>query len=535
MTPVSSAVWLLFLVVLVSSVGVKWRIPQPALLVLTGFLLSFSSPFHDFHLDSQTFFALFIPPLLFADAWLIPKRELRKNLYSVILLGFGLVFATVAATGFFVHWMIPAVPLASAFVLGAVLSPTDTVALNALISRISLPQRLVYILAGESLINDASGLVSFKFALGAILLGNFSWPAAVRDLFWVTTGGLLTGFVVAYNIHWFRQLLSHRGIENPSVQTSLSLVTPYFAYMAANSFGASGILSVVAAGLYAGVSDVRDLSGTLRLHAASVWNMLTFVLEGFVFLLLGLQLRRVFSAISSIPVFHLIAYSLLLTLLIILVRMLWVFPFSRISWRLNRIHARNLPPPSWSSVFLAGWIGVRGAVTLAAALAIPFEVHGKPFPGRDLIIFLSASVILLSMSTVILTLEPLARWLKIKDHGESAEEEQMARLEANQKALALLATRAADENLTEQQRDLLNRIVSEYTLRIRELEERREGTDNVRKNLEEENAFRLEAVQEEKQTLHHLREEHRIDDQTLRRILRDLDLVEAGIRSYRPN
>ncbi|MGL3710462.1 Na+/H+ antiporter [Leptospirillum ferriphilum] len=534
MTPVSAAVWLLFLVVLVSSIGVKWRIPQPALLVLAGFFLSFSSPFHDFHLDSRTFFALFIPPLLFADAWLIPKRELRKNFYSVILLGFGLVFATVAATGFFVHWMIPAIPLASAFVLGAVLSPTDTVALNALISRISLPQRLVYVLAGESLINDASGLVSFKFALGAVLQGHFTWPGAIRDLFWVTAGGLLAGFVIAYNIHWFRQLLSHRGMENPTVQTSLSLVTPYFAYMAANSFGASGILSVVAAGLYAGISDVRDLSGSLRLHAASVWNMLTFVLEGFVFLLLGLQLRRVFSAISPIPVFHLVTYSLLVTAMIILVRILWVFPFSRISWMLNRIHARNLPPPSWKSVFLAGWIGVRGAVTLAAALAIPLEVHGKPFPGRDLIIFLSGSVILLSMSTVILTLEPLARWLNIKDPGESAEEEQMARLEANQKALAFLSARAADETLSEQQRDLLNRIASEYILRIRELEERKEGSDNVRKSLEEEISFRIQALQEEKRVLHRLREEHRIDDQTLRRILRDLDLVEEGIRSYHP-
>ena len=193
MTPISITVWLLFFVVLVSSLGAKWRIPQPALLVLAGFILSFSSPFHDFHLDSRTFFALFVPPLLFADAWLIPKRELRKNLYSVLLLGFGLVFATVAATGFFVHWLIPAVPLASAFVLGAVLSPTDTVALNALIGRLSLPQRLVYVLAGESLINDASGLVSFKFAMAAILQGNFTWSAAFRDLAWVSIGGLLTG------------------------------------------------------------------------------------------------------------------------------------------------------------------------------------------------------------------------------------------------------------------------------------------------------------------------------------------------------
>ncbi len=287
MTAISSVVWLLFLVVIVSSLSKKWQIPQPVLLIAGGFLLSFLPLFHDFRLDPVIFFALFIPPLLFADAWLIPKRELRKNLYSVLFLGFGLVFATVIVLGFFVHWLIPAIPLSAAFVLGAVLSPTDTVALNALIARLSLPPRLVQTLAGESLINDASGLVSFKFALIFILSGTFSWTAALKDLVWVSTGGLLTGLAIAFAIHALRKFLSRQGMEDPTVQTSLSLVTPYFAYMAANRMGLSGILSVVAAGLYAGIRDIRDLSGPLRLHATSIWNMVTFVMEGFVFILLG--------------------------------------------------------------------------------------------------------------------------------------------------------------------------------------------------------------------------------------------------------
>ncbi|MHB1927496.1 MAG: Na+/H+ antiporter [Leptospirillum sp.] len=530
-SPIAITVWILFFVVLVSAISKRWNIPQPVLLVLAGFFLSFSAAFRDFHMNSQTFFALFIPPLLFADAWIIPKRELRKNLYSVLFLGFGLVFATVAAVGFFVHWLIPALPLASAIVLGAVLSPTDTVALTSILSRMSLPRRLVSTLAGESLINDASGLLSFKVAMAVILQGTFTWSYALGDLAWISIGGILTGLAVAFNIHWFRQLLSHRGVEDPVVQTSLSLVTPYFAYMAANSFGASGILSVVVAGLYSGITDLHDLSGPLRLHATNVWFMLTFVLEGFVFLMLGLQLRHVFSGISSYPTYQLIEYGILVTLLIIFVRMIWVFPFSRISWFFNRMHTKDLPIPPWKSVFLAGWIGVRGAVTLAAALSIPLTVNSKPFPGRDLIIFLAGSVILISMVTVTVTLIPLARWLGVSDDGQKESEEHLARLEANKKALAYLESRISETDSPDH-RELINRIISEYSLRIQELEERREGTDNIRKTLEEEASLRLSAIREEKNTLHQLRQSHRIDDETLRKILRDLDLVEAGLKSH---
>lgn len=493
--------------------------------------MSFSAPFRDFHLNSQTFFALFIPPLLFADAWIIPKRELRKNLYSVLFLGFGLVFATVAGVGFFVHWLIPSIPLSSAIVLGAVLSPTDTVALTSIINRLPLPRRLVSTLAGESLINDASGLVSFKVAMAAIIQGTFTWSFALGNLAWISIGGLLTGLAIAFNIHWFRQLLTHRGVEDPVVQTSLSLVTPYFAYMAANAFGASGILSVVAAGLYSGITDLHDLSGPLRLHATNVWFMLTFVLEGFVFLMLGLQLRHVFSSISSFTNEQLLEYGILVTLVTILVRMLWVFPFSRISWFFNRIHTKNLPAPPWKNVFLVGWIGVRGAVTLAAALSIPMAVHGKSFPERDLIVFLAGSVILISMLTVTLTLTPLAKWLKISDDGEKENEEHLARLEANKKALEYLESRMS-ENDSPDHRELVNRIISEYSLRIQELEERKEGADNIRKALEEEVGLRLDAIREEKNTLRRLRQSHKIDDETLRKILRDLDLVEAGLRSH---
>lgn len=532
MSPVTITVWLLFIVILVSAASKRWGLSQPLLLVATGFLLSFGPDFRHFHISSETFFSLFIPPLLYADGWLIPKRELFRSRYSILLLGFGLVFATVAVVGFAVHWLIPAVPLSAAVVLGAVVSPTDMVALSSILERISLPKRMVYVLSGESLINDASGLVAFKIAVGAVSLGTFSWADAGRNLVWISLGGVLVGVVVAYNIQWVRSLLSRRGMEDPSVLTALSLVAPYFAYMAAERFSVSGILSVVAAGLYAGYHDTRNVSGTLMIHAANVWNMLTFVLEGLIFLMLGLQLRDVFLGISAIPPERLFAYGAFVSVATILVRIVWVIPFSQIAWLLNRIHTKRLSRPSWRAALLTGWIGVRGALTLAAALSIPLYVRGSPFPSRSLIIFLAGIAILVSMVAVVTTLEPLARWLRITDDGEEDTEEHMARIEANKGALSYLETLGSLENAPTRQ-EHISRLKGEYLLRLQELEERKTGTDDVKKMIEEEADLRLSAITEERTVLHRLRETRKINDETLRRILRDLDLVEAALSHHR--
>jgi CPA1 family monovalent cation:H+ antiporter len=529
---VTITVWLLFFVILVSAISKRWELPQPLLLLVTGIFLSFSPAFRNFHLNSATFFALFIPPLLFVEGWRIPKRELFRNRYSVIFLGFGLVFATVAGVGYAVHWLIPAIPLAAAIALGAVISPTDTVALSSVLDRVALPKRLIYILGGESLINDAAGLVSFKFAIAAVAMGSFSWSVATRSFLWIALGGILVGLAISFNVQWLKRLFIWRGIEDPTIQTSLSLITPYFAYMAAEALSVSGILAVVTVGLLSGTYDARDLSGSLRIHASNVWFMVTFVLEGFVFLMLGLQLIQVFSDISSIPPLRLAGYGLFVSLTTLLVRMLWVFPFSRISWVLNRLHGYNLTPPSWSSVFLAGWLGVRGAVTLAAALSIPVSLHGQPFPGRELIIFLAGTVILISMVTPILTLKPLTRWFNIADDKTEETEERMARIEANKGAKAYLEKTMKDES-SSIRKELMSRLLGEYGLRLKELEEQKSGEENVRKVFEEDEKIRLEAIAQEKQVLHQLRSFRKIDDQTLRKILLDLDFVEAALSRRR--
>ena len=529
---VTITVWIMFIVILVSSISKRWTLPQPILLIVSGIFLSESPIFRSFRLDPATFFALFIPPLLFVEGWQIPKRELLRNRYSVIFLGFGLVFATVAAVGYTVHWLIPSIPLAAAIALGAVVSPTDTVALSAILDRLSLPKRLLYILGGESLINDAAGLVSFKFAVAAVAVGTFSWPIAGSNFLWVAAGGGIVGLSISFTVQWMKRLLSRRGIEDPTIQTSLSLVTPYFAYMAAEELSVSGILAVVAAGLLSGTFDARDLSGTLRIQASNVWFMVTFILEGFVFLMLGLQLPHVFSEISSIPPLRLGEYGVLISLVTLLVRMLWVFSFSRLSWVLNRLHDPDLRPPPWSSVFLAGWLGVRGAITMAAALSLPVTLHGEKFPGREMIIFLAGTVILLSMLIPMLVLRPLIRWLSVQDDATEESEERMARIGANLGAKEFLERkREAEEGSV--RKELISRLLREYELRIRELEEQTTGSDDVRRMLSEEQNLRLEAIAQEKQILHGLRGSRKIDDQTLRKILLDLDFVEASLLRQR--
>lgn len=533
MSPVAVTVWLLFFVVLVSAISKRWRLSQPLLLVATGSLLSFGSDFRHFHLTSEIFFSLFVPPLLFADGWVIPKRELARNRYSVLLLGFGLVFMTVAVVGYAVHWLIPSMSLAAAIVLGAVVSPTDMVALSSILERVALPKRLIYVLSGESLINDASGLVAFKFAVATAVVGTFSWEAAGKSLLWISIGGIGVGFVVAYNIQWFRKLLTDRGMEDPSIMTALSLITPYFAYMAAERCSTSGILSVVTAGLYAGFHDTKNLSGSLRIHAGNVWYMLTFILEGLVFLILGLELRDIFSSISLISPLRLVEYGLFVSMIVMLVRISWFLIFSRIAWRLNRIHVKNLQPPSWKAVFLGGWLGVRGALTLAAALSIPVSAGETLFPSRDLIVFLAGTVILISMVTAVLTLEPLARKLKLTDDGQEESEEHMARVEANRGALAFLEEKG-NKKISSISVEQISRLKGEYLLRLQELDERKSGMDDgIQKMIEEEGHLRLSAIAEERKILHRLRESRKINDETLRKILQDLDLVEAALTNKR--
>src|SRR6478672_11024563 len=354
----------LFLAVAAFGALGRWLpIPLPMILVLGGAALSFVPALSHVRLDPDVFFLLLVPPLLFSDGWAFPKREFLANLRPIMLLAFGLVAVTVVVVGYAMHWLVPSLPLAAAFALGAIVSPTDALATTSITERLSVPSKITHILNGESLINDASGLVAFRFAVAAVATGTFSWLEAGGQLVLLAVGGTLLGLAIAYAIGELRVRMMRYCIDDPTIQTILSLLTPYAAYLAAE-----------------------------MLHVFEVWDMVLYVFNGLAFLLLGLQLRSVLVSLDGVSGWQLAGWSLALYAIVNLVRIAWVYPGTYLPLILFPATRRREGWRNPRGVFLVGWAGIRGTVTLAAALSVPyFTAGGDAFPARDLIVFLAAS------------------------------------------------------------------------------------------------------------------------------------------------
>lgn len=518
---------LLLAVALVGAIG-KWLpVPLPLLQVGAGVALSYLPPFGTLSVPPEVFFLLFIPPLLFAEAWVIPKRDLIGALRPVLLLAFGLVLFTVLAVGYLLHWLLPELPLAAAFALGAVVSPTDAVAVSAVTGKLRIPARVTMIVNGESLINDASGLVAFKFATAAVVTGVFSWHEAALQFFALSGGGFLLGLAVAWTIGRLRAHLARFCIDDPTIQTVISVLTPYAAYLASEALGLGSILAVVAAGLYAGVDDSRHLDAPTRMHAWEVWRMLTYAFNGLVFILLGVQLHSVIAGIPQTSAFGLTLLALSVAAVVIVLRIMWVFPAAYLPiWLFRRIREREGTRDP-REVFLVGWAGIRGSVTLAAALSIPLvTASGAPFPFRELIILLAASVIVITLVVNGLTLPWVIRWLQIRGDGTAEREERAARLATAQAAAA--AIRQELPRLTKPaERDYAKALIDEYELRIQHDSANAERRHQVEAVRDTERRLRLAALRAERDELMQLRESDVINDEVLRIIQSDLDHVES--------
>jgi CPA1 family monovalent cation:H+ antiporter len=518
---------LLLAVAVVGAIG-KWLpVPLPILQVAGGVALSYLPAFASLNVPPAAFFLLFIPPLLFADAWIIPKRDLVHVLRPVLLLAFGLVLMTVLAVGYLLHWFLPEMPLAAAFALGAAASPTDAVAVSAVTSRLRIPDRVTMIVNGESLINDASGLVAFKFAIAAAVTGVFSWNEAVLQFFVLSGGGLLLGLAVAWVIGKVRVSLVRMCIDDPTIQTVISILTPYAAYLASEALGLGSILAVVAAGLYAGIDDTRHLDTPTRTHAWEVWHMLTYSFNGLVFLLLGVQLHSVLAGIPPSSRYGLTLLALAAAAVVIVLRILWVFPAAYLPLLLSQRIREREGIHSPRHVFLVGWAGIRGSMTLAAALSVPMvTASGADFPYRGLIILLAASIIVITLLVNALTLPWIIRWLGIQGDRRAEREERAARLataQAAATAIRLELPRLSDAR----ERAYANGLIEEYERRAERHSanaERRRDVDAVR---EAERRLRLAALRAERVELMQLRDTDVINDEVLRTIQTDLDHAEA--------
>jgi CPA1 family monovalent cation:H+ antiporter len=526
---------LLLAVAAVAAIG-KWiDAPLPLLLVAGGVCLSFLPGLRSLRIEPDIFFLLFIPPLLFADGWLIPKRDLLKVIRPVLLLAFGLVFLTVVVVGYLMHWLIPELPLAAAFALGAVISPTDAVAVRAVTGRLSIPSRVSTIVDGESLINDASGLIAFKFAIAAAMTGAFSWSSAALQFVVSSGGGFVLGVAVAWAIGQVRVGLRRFCADDPTIQTVISLLTPYAAYLGAEALGIGSILAVVGAGLYAGAHDLRHLDAATRAHSWEVWRMVLFAFNGLVFVLLGVQLRSIIGALPRASALEFAGFALALSAAVIVLRIVWVFPAAYLPLLLSRRIREREGVHSPRAVFLTGWAGIRGSITLAAALSIPFVTStGAPFPGRELIILLAASVIVVTLVVNGMTLPLLIRWLDIRGDRIAEREERAARIATAQAAIESLRKRLPRLNNSEETA-FANSLLGQYEQRLQ-----RYSANAERKNLLDaqhatQRRIWLAAIAAERAELMHMRETDIINDEVLRRLQVDLDLEEARIAGVARN
>ncbi|HHW4668032.1 MAG TPA: Na+/H+ antiporter [Xylella fastidiosa subsp. multiplex] len=522
---------------------IPFSMPLPLLQIALGAVISgvFDG---GYELQPEVFFLLFLPPLLFLDGWRIPKQGLFRDKNVILELALGLVVFTVLGIGFLIHWMIPTMPLPLAFALAAILSPTDPVALSSITSRVPIPKRMMHILEGESLLNDATGLVCFQFAVAAVLTGNFSLATASLTFVWVLVVGLSLGIATTYVLSRVqRWVWRHFGGE-PAAAILVNLLTPFAAYLLAESMQASGILAAVAAGI---TMSYVELSGnaqaTIRVQRWAVWETVQFTFNGIIFVLLGEQLPGILDDLvhSAQQAGHMNVGWLLVDVAVIsaglmLLRFLWVW--LSLQWNLFKAVCcgkQRISPP-WQIVVAMSLFGVRGAVTLAGVLTLPLLMpDGTPLPARQLVIFLAASVILVSLLLASVALPYLLRGLELPEKSSYDKEEDFARKVSAQAALEAverLRQRLVEDSANaERYNEAAHQVSQLYQRKLGAVDLANVDPQETKVFEQVVRRFRQVGLAAERDELFRLAREHNISDELLQRMVRNLDLIEARRRS----
>ncbi|MGN1056053.1 MAG: Na+/H+ antiporter [Comamonas sp.] len=529
-------------------------IPLPLIQIGIGALIAWPQKGLHIAFDPELFLLLFIPPLLFADGWRIPKREFFALARPILLLALGLVLITVLGLGYLIHWMIPAMPLTVAFTLAAVVSPTDAVAVSAITRNLGMPHKTMHMLEGESLLNDASGLVAVKFAVAATLTGLFSWSNVAKDFTWMAVGGLGIGALMGWGFSYARDAITRRVGDVAATQMVLLLVLlPFASYIVGEKIGVSGILAAVAAGIATNFADL-DRSNFIseRLQTEGTWSMVEAAFNGAIFLLLGLQLPSIMGTTilhSGYAWWELLGYVAAISFGLLLVRWAWIELGVHRSLRRAHREGKMAEKPSHLLNLATTMAGIRGAVTLAAALSIPVAMpSGKPFPERDLLIFLATGVILFTLVLGAIALPLILRRMPSHEDTETQLEERAARVAACKAAIASLTLTEADaqkhdEQWVAQYQEVVGRITQEYRNRIHLLDDtsgvatsteaQRDTPEMVQERREryvKEMELRMHCLQVERDTLYAERQAHRINDEMLRSSVSELDMAEVALR-----
>jgi monovalent cation/hydrogen antiporter len=515
-------------VAVVVTLAGRTSVPEPVLLVALGLAVALIPGLPEVELDPELTLALFLPPLLYWAALHTDVRDLRSNLRTISLLAVGLVLVTTAAVALLAHSVF-GLPWAVAVVLGAIVSPPDPVAAVAVAGRLGLPRRLVTILEGEGLLNDATALVVYRVAVAAAVSGGFSIGQTGVELVVSAVGGTAIGLAVG----WVGSRVL-RQVGEAAVENTIKLLLPYVAWLAAERVHASGVLAVLACGLLM-ARNWGAISSRARIQARQLWDWLVFVLEGLSFLLVGLQLRTVVRGIEGRSLAELAWAALLLNLVVVAVRLAWVFPASWLPRRLSPSVRERDPYPGWRSVTVVGWAGMRGVVSLALALAIPTEVDGGgAFPSRNLVVFLAFSVIVVTLVGQGLTLPLVIRRLGVEAPDEGAGGDPR-RVLGRLSEIALDRLDALDPEADGVPAELVDRLRARYQARLAHLDRQEDDGDGRRGGGDAYAELVGELLRAQREELARLRREGTVTPEVARRLDHDLDLEEARMERERPN
>jgi Na+/H+ antiporter len=520
---------LVLIVSLLVMLGQKLRISYPIFLVLGGLALSFIPGLPAITIDPDLIFLIFLPPLLFEAAWMTSWKAFWKFRRIITMLAFGLVLITSSVVAVVSTALIPGFTLALGFLLGAIISPPDAVAATSVLKDINIPKPLTQILEGESLVNDASSLIVFRFALAAILTGTFTWQTAAVDFVLVTVMGIAVGLGIALIIYAMYRWLP----TTTSIDIALSFVAPYLMYLAAESFHFSGVMAVVSGGLFLSYHSHVTLSPQSRLQGYAMWNTITFILNGLVFMLIGLEMPEIMRNLGDYSKGQAIMYGIIISLVIIVTRILTAFGISAFTTFISRYIRVAQNRPGWRGPFVIGWAGMRGVVSLASALSIPLLLHNKdPFPYRSLILCITFIVILVTLVLQGLTLPWVIRLVGLdKVEPAVSEQEQEARIHQHLLNAAIDHLESQYTDLMKQQPMLqsLHKQLSNDLQLTRNFLEAEDCNEKERHSTLVYNSIYLELLGTQRDRLFQLRGKDLFEDELIRKIEGQLDIEQEKI------
>jgi monovalent cation/hydrogen antiporter len=513
---------LLAVVTALAQVTDRIRIPYPILLVLVGIGIGLVPGLPVVSLHPDIVFLVFLPPVLYAAAWSTSWPDFKKSIRPISMLAVGCVLFTMLIVAAAAHYFIPDFGWAESFVLGAIVSPPDAIAATAATKGLKIPKRIITILEGESLVNDATGLIAYRYAIAAAASGTFIFWLAGINFFFVVGVGIAIGLLIGYAFFWIHKITPN----NATTDTTFTLLAPYAAYLLAEEFHASGVLAVVTAGLFLSPRSSEVFSNRTRIQASAVWDTMIFILNGVIFILIGLQLPIILNHITSDSLGTLFWYGAVVSIAAVVARIMWVFPGAYLPrWFSKAIRERE-PDTSVRSVSIIAWSGMRGIVSLAAALGLPLMVtETKAFPNRDLIIFLTFCVIFVTLVLQGMTLRKLIHWLGIKSDDRQIKEEERTRVH-----LAAAVIEHIEENYSLGLSDaVLNQIKSKYEIRIQRIRKDESQQHMTAEQIAELHRIQFELINRERDLILHLRKDEKVSDEVVRKIEYELDLEEARL------